>query len=440
MDALEVNSIIVLLEDLVPPADFSPAESSPSELSSCPGEVGFSVARLLQLPLSSTIGRILGGRDDATVARWEYLADDPAARAVICSSVYLHHVHPLVAHIPDERARAAAANELGGRLLSPFGSKGLLSDVGTPRWRMCVALAQHLASDCDEEGAGVERYERQDAWAAANAFEAPGIATLLLYQAAVLLGGVDLFDGVTSGLKAVLSMDARRAHLRVPPAARHGETLRGLLHPLIGAASSEGDSSGSSQLSGASTTAAVVLSFDEIVRGIVFTAEGECTLDDVRDRLAELGVAEASVGDVKKARSKGLRHWARLLAGGRVTAEVTAEVTAAVIRHEPPPVAPSPVERQAHADAVEAFTSNMAVWMHANGVRNPSAAEIVRLRRLSDRLRRQTASRDLEGAVATWLEVQLGAGARPPRPPRRQATARMRAWLAQGLTSTDLAG
>eukprot|EP00966_Prymnesium_polylepis_P091509 2118113-Prymnesium_polylepis.1 len=74
----------------------------------------------------------------------------------------------------------------------------------------------------------------------------------------------------------------------------------------------------------------------------------------------------------------------------------------------------------------------MAVWMHANGVRNPTAAEVARLRLLSDRLQLQTASRDLEGAVETWLEVQLGAGARPTRLERRQATTRMRAWFAQG--------
>ena len=74
----------------------------------------------------------------------------------------------------------------------------------------------------------------------------------------------------------------------------------------------------------------------------------------------------------------------------------------------------------------------MATWMHANGVRNPSAAEAARLRLLSDRLQHQTASRDLEGAVETWLEAQLGAGARPTRLECRQATVKMRVWLAQG--------
>ena len=173
------------------------------------------------------------------------------------------------------------------------------------------------------------------------------------------------------------------------------------------------------------------MSFDEMVRSIVFAANGECTLDDVRDRLVELGVPKASLGDMKKARSKGLRQWARLRVGGHVTAEMR-RVLVSNHWNEPPSVAPSPVERQAHADAVGAFPSNMAARMHANGVRNPSAAEAARLRLLSDRLQQQAAGHDLEGAVETWLEVQLGAGARPTRLERRQATAKMHAWLTRG--------
>ena len=237
---------------------------------------------------------------------------------------------------------------------------------------------------------------------------------------------------MATGYTVTVSADARRAHLRVPLAARHGEheTLRGLLHPDWRAASSDGDSATTTQLSMASTTDAAAVSLDEMVRGVVFAARGECTLDNVRKRLAELGVVDASFEDVKKARSKGLRGWARMRAGGHNTANLRDVSVNQWI--EPQLPVPSPVERQAHADAVEAFTSNMAAWMHANGVRNPSAAEAARLRLLSDRLQQQAAGHDLEGAVETWLEVQLGAGARPTRLERRQATAKMHAWLTRG--------
>ena len=97
-----------------------------------------------------------------------------------------------------------------------------------------------------------------------------------------------------------------------------------------------------------------------------------------------------------------------------------------------PPDPSAPVQQAAMGDAVEAYSSNLAVWMRANGVVNPSAAEAARLRLLSDRLVEQRSSDDFDGAVATWLETRLGSGVRPTRNERNVAARKVQAFFVEG--------
>ena len=80
-------------------------------------------------------------------------------------------------------------------------------------------------------------------------------------------------------------------------------------------------------------------------------------------------------------------------------------------------------------DAVEVFDADMAAWMFANGISNPTAAEAARLRRLFERLVDQRRAGDFDGAVATWLETRLGSGVKPTRMERKTAAAKIRAFF-----------
>ena len=84
-------------------------------------------------------------------------------------------------------------------------------------------------------------------------------------------------------------------------------------------------------------------------------------------------------------------------------------------------------------DAVAGFDAEMAVWMRANGVSNPSAAEAARLRLLSDRLVEQRSTGDFDGAVSTWLETHLGSGINPTRLERKMAARKVRMFFDEAV-------
>ena len=177
--------------------------------------------------LSGAVGRILGGV--AAEERWQHLAGDAAACEAIKTSVALHHIICKVEMIEDTRERARAANQFyGGRLCTPSGSKALLVH-GTPRWDVCVRFAQHLAQrDGEDDASYASRCRRGDAWARASAFEKAGITLLVLWQAAVFVSGVDLFEGVAPHRLGIVSSEALSAHLRVPSRLRPQTALERL--------------------------------------------------------------------------------------------------------------------------------------------------------------------------------------------------------------------
>ena len=184
-----------LLEGLVPPVDFSEADAPSPPTGSA---LGLLCAALRRGYLSGAVGHVLGADNAAVVERWAHLAGDEAACEAIKSSVLFHHILPEVQMIEDviERGRNAM-RFYGGRLCTPSGSKSLLVH-GTPRWDVCVRFARHLAQrDGESDAAHASRCRRTDAWATgAGAFEKAGITLLVLWQSAVFLGGVDLFEGV----------------------------------------------------------------------------------------------------------------------------------------------------------------------------------------------------------------------------------------------------
>jgi hypothetical protein len=219
------ESLEARFPDMVPPVDFTEADAPYWPLGA------FAHAQSALGSESAAAGCFLGCDDQLTSERWEHLADDASACEVIKSSVLVHHILPRVQAFNGlERGQAAAA--LGGRYCTRSGKSALVV-VGTARWDACVALARHLARrDEESDSSYAARCRRHDAWAAACAYERAGIALLILRQAVVFLGGVDLFAGVPQYHKAPLSADALYAHLRVPRRLRPvGCTLEKIFDP-----------------------------------------------------------------------------------------------------------------------------------------------------------------------------------------------------------------
>ena len=157
------------------------------------------------------------------------------------------------------------------------------------------------------------------------------------------------------------------------------------------------------------------------VRGVVGRTP-QVSLDEVCERLGVLGL-EADRAEVKKALSKAKRELAR--GGGRPVAAPQRQPSPYPRDREKSEDAIATNERDARDDAVAGFDAEMAVWMRANGVNNPSAAEAARLRLLSDRLVEQRTKLDFDGAVATWLETNLGSGIMPTRLEQKIAAKKM---------------
>jgi len=94
----------------------------------------------------------------------------------------------------------------------------------------------------------------------------------------------------------------------------------------------------------------------------------------------------------------------------------------------------SAAEQHAIADAIAFFSSESAAWMHqVGGIKSPSVAEAARLRLISDRLVQHKRERDIEGAVMTYLEIELPPRARPTKQERKKARAKMEAFFASEL-------
>lgn len=447
------------IDGVFPPEEWVASEvAAASWAASSPSQIGaFALAGDVHRGqgISEVVGRILGS-GAAADERLAHLAGDPAACEAIMMSITFCHIMPAVSTIADPHERGRVANsQYGGRLCIPNGSKGLLV-CNTPRWVVCVQLARHLARREDERdgAAHAARCRRHDAWAAAHAFETAGIALLLLRQTAAFLCGANLFEGMPPHCLVILTLDALRAHERVPARLRpqSGCAPERIVHPgwiapaaeaatavpptvavLTGGRAPEvrpeadggdGDEAAdsSSARSAARTAHARGSCSHELttaVRGVL-GREPQATLDEACESLDALGL-EADRAEVKKALSKARREWARARGaggGGRPTAECEA---------------PPPHQREAMDDAVAGFDAEMAVWMRANGVSNPSAAEAARLRLLSDRLVEQRSTGDFDGAVSTWLETHLGSGINPTRLERKMAARKVRMFFDEAV-------
>eukprot|EP00966_Prymnesium_polylepis_P077148 1787087-Prymnesium_polylepis.1 len=166
------------LSTLLPPPDFSPPlVLHPSEL---PGAFGQLHRIADPIGPSGAVGRALGGDDHATAARWAYLEAHGDACQAAKTSVAFYHIFTGVwlRAATSELDWSRAVNALGGRYCASVGRESLLV-AGTPRFDVCVTLARHLAPRAGEDPAAYSaRVRRHDAWAAACAFEKPGIALL----------------------------------------------------------------------------------------------------------------------------------------------------------------------------------------------------------------------------------------------------------------------
>ena len=103
---------------------------------------------------------------------------------------------------------------MGGRLCIPGGDKTVLGPHKR-RMRLLRALAMAFHRQRGEDAAAHKsRCARYEAWARANPYGKPGIAVVILRQAAALLSGEDLLAQRPGEL--AVSAKALDAHLRVP--------------------------------------------------------------------------------------------------------------------------------------------------------------------------------------------------------------------------------
>jgi hypothetical protein len=526
-----------LLHDLLPPAHDAEAHPLSDALPPRLGAFG----HLLDEVTPEVVGRTLG-TGPAAEARWQHLAGDAAACEAIKTSVMLHHIVPL----PEWKAtadpvdRTRLANRLGGQFCSRVNRNALLVH-GTPRWDVCVLLARHLAQrEAEADDAYASRCRTYQAWAAARAFERAGILLLLLRQAAVLLSGVDLFEGMPGYSLAALPADALGAHLRVPSRLRPEGRLPvrlidpGWQAPEVGGgggggeggggeggggeggcvgedggggdgdgggedggggggedgggaddgAGAGGGEGGGTRMAGAPrVTDAVDVSAEaqepaEVdqpnVGGAAARPSGQ-SVGDSTVAAADDGASDSarSAASTRAAASKGPTRAAgaddgasdagRSADGDAWAAYQLAEAVRGIVYRQPEATLEEVCERLAALglrasreqveeersrtkrarsarraevevaldDAVEGYDGNMAVWMRAHGVSNPSAAEAARLRVLSDQLVEQRSRGDFDGAVATWLETRLGSGIRPTRNERNLAVRKMKAFFGE---------
>lgn len=207
------------LHGLLPPEDYA----API----CPAPALGAFGLLNDENTPEVVGRVLG-RGVAAKARWQHLASDTAACEAIKTSVMMHHIFPLDEFnaSADPRERARVANRLGGEYCKSLrpGSEALLVH-GTPGWDVCVLLAKQLAQrDGEAEADFASRCRRHHVWAAARTFEKAGIILLILRQAAALLAGANLYEGMPPYSLATLSPESLEAHLRVPSYLRAGRS------------------------------------------------------------------------------------------------------------------------------------------------------------------------------------------------------------------------
>ena len=121
---------------------------------------------------------------------------------------------------------------------------------------------------------------------------------------------------------------------------------------------------------------------------------------------------------------------ARSVAGTHLGDQCSANSSTARPANEQTSVA----EQHAIDDAVAFFSSESAAWMHQEGgIKRPSVAEAARLRLISDRLVQHKRDGDLEGAVMTYLEIEIKPPARPTKQERKKARAKMEAFFASRL-------
>ena len=506
------------LQGLVPPADYT----DPVGLSPPRG----AFVLLAEEDTLGVVGRVLGSGAEA-VARWKHLASDAAAAEAVKGSVMLNHIAPLPEwkSVGHPEARVRLAYRLGGQFLKPSGSEALLVH-GTAGWDVCVRLARHLAQrdgEADDEYAS--RCRRHQAWAATHAFEKAGIILLILRQAAALLSGFDLFEGMPGYSLAFLSPAAPGAHLRVPARlCLEGRLLERLIDPgwrrppgeggggsngngngggsdgngggRDGKTAAGGDGGGegvappaTSTAAGPRETGAVDVSAEAGARSEVAEQLNTGSAAAQANRQSDGGGATAEVTDNDDGASDSARSAASTHAAanaqvrvadaldpapsaanttGDVNARLAYELAEAVrgivyrgadvtldemcerlatlglradkrrVEEELSKAKRERAARRAEVavdDAVEAFNSDLAVWMRANGVRDPSGKEAARLRLLSDRLVEQRSKDDFDGAVATWLETRLGSSLKPTRNERNVAARKVQAFFAQGSTS-----
>ena len=181
----ELDVVDDLLTRLMPPDEFLadlPAADNPMRFMFSPSDLatGPFLYHLGMRSVSRGIGRVLGGADATTDARWVELATTPRLEAVARAVLEKH-----ISGQPQERLFRTDA----GQLCVPHGRLSLL-DPESSRWALLRRLARRLARHpAEPEEELLWRCWRHDAWVASNAAwqRQPHVAMVVLLEMAILL-------------------------------------------------------------------------------------------------------------------------------------------------------------------------------------------------------------------------------------------------------------
>ena len=322
------------------------------------------------------IGLALGGTTTSADLRWTYLESGEHLLRV-GKTVFLQVIRP--AGEDDESLFRS------GDLCSPHGHRSFLAP-GTARWQVLRAVAQlFVRTPSEDYTAHLARCQRWAAWAVSDLRGKPAVVVALLWQM------VRVLEEAQADVSRRPSTDVDEVLIQAVDCIR-------LSDPQLT------DSDVCSQIN----AAGFACDLSEVRRALSKATRVRCR------HAPSSSVSDACPSDLSAASTNPADAAAdnKQEGGCRKRGKQRA-------RGEEP-------DRRAQADAEEIFDADVAVKMHQHGIKNPTAHEAARLRRLAERLVRQRSERDFNGCVETWNLIWLDEGAAPPsRQQLKEARARV---------------
>ena len=334
------------------------------------------------------IGLALGGTTPITDLRWTYLESKEQLDRV-GKAVFLQVLRP--AGEDDESLFRS------GDFCVPYHQRSFLAP-GTARWQVLRAVAQlFVRAPSEDYAAHLARCQRWAAWAVSDLRGKPAVVVALLWQMVRVLeeAPADVRLAPATDVDEVLIEAVERIRLSDPQL-----TARDVCSQLI--------------------AAGVACDLSEVRRALSKATKTRCR------HAPSSSASNACPSDLSAASTNPAFAQANAAADNEQEGGSRTRGKQRARREEP--------DSRAKADAEEMFDAEVAVKMHEHGIKNPTAHEAARLRRLAERLVRQRSERDFNGCVETWNQIWLDEGAAPPS---RQQLKEARARVAMFFHSKD---